>query len=111
MDTIKSKRRRYRERKINKFKVSTPDWKSLFEKHLCMRWKERKERYESQQIADDQHDQEAATQGVFDQQIADIEQTAEQHNEVEKEYNDMSVELTTNSVLLLPSVLIPIEEK
>ena len=72
-----------------------------------MRWKERKERYETQQIADDQHDQEAATQGVFDQQIADIEQTAEQHNEVEKEYN-MSVESTTNSV---PSVLIPIEEK
>ena len=109
VDAIKAKRKRYRERKKNRFKVSTPVWKSLFEKHLCTRWKER---YETQQIEDDQHDHDAATQYVIDQQIVDIEKVAKQHNEVEKEYNDMSVESTkSNSALLLPSVIIPIEDK
>ena len=114
MDTTKAGRKRIGNKKKDRFKVSTPVWKSLCEKHLCTLWKERREKYETHEVVGDQHDHEAATQDVFDQHIETIaEQTAEQHNELlEREYNELAVESTTsNTAFLLPSVLIPLEDK
>ena len=109
--TTKARRKQHRQQKKDRFKVSTPVWKSLREKHICTRWTERWEIYETQEVVDDQHDHEAATQDVVDQLIeTTAEQTAERHNELEREYNEIAVASTTsNTVLLLPSVLIPIE--
>ena len=77
-----------------------------------MCWKERRERYETQEVVDNRHDHEAATQDVVHQHIeTTAEQTAERHNELEREYNEIAVASTTsNTALLLPSILIPIED-
>lgn len=118
-DSRKAKRKRYREKKNlnSRFKISTPAQKSLFEKHLCSRWKERKERYEMEQQLDEQHDEETVAQHLCDQQNNDNvsrEQIVEHQQKierVEKEYNELFVKLSTSNSALLPAVLIPIEDK